>query len=31
MFESLGYKKIQDDANWLIWSFENKFKIMFYK
>ena len=31
MFESLGYKKIQDDVNWLIWSFENKFKIMFYK
>ena len=31
MFEELGYKLIQDDVNWLIYSFDNKFKIMFYK
>lgn len=31
MFEKYGYKKIQDDVNWLIYSFDNKFKIMFYK
>lgn len=31
MFERLGYKLIQNDVNWLIYSFNNKFKIMFYK
>lgn len=31
MFEKLGYRLIQDDVNWLIYDFENKFKIMFYK
>lgn len=31
MFEELGYEKIQEDANWLIYSFNKVFKIMFYK
>lgn len=31
MFENYGYKLIQDDCNWLIYDFEKKFKIMFYK
>ena len=31
MFEKLGYEKIQDDVNWLIYSFQNLFKICFYK
>ena len=29
--EDLGYEKIQDDVNWLIYSFEKVFKICFYK
>ena len=31
MFEKLGYEKIQDDVNWLIYSFQKVFKICFYK
>lgn len=31
MFEELGYKLIQDDAIWLIYNFDNKFNIEFYK
>ena len=30
-FEELGYKIECDDVNWLIYNFENVFKILFYK
>ena len=29
--EDLGYEKIQDDVNWLVYSYEKVFKILFYK
>ena len=31
MFEKLGYKKICDDANFIIYNFEGVFEIRFYK
>lgn len=31
MFEELGYKKICDDANYIIYNFEGVFEIRFYK
>lgn len=31
MFEKLGYKKIADSINWVIYNFDEIFEIRFYK
>lgn len=31
MFKELGYKKICDDVNYIIYNFEGHFEIRFYK
>lgn len=31
MFEKLGYEKICDDVNYIIYNFEEHFEIRFYK
>ena len=31
LFEELGYKKICDDVNYIIYNFEEVFEIRFYK
>ena len=31
MFKKLGYKKISDSVNWLIYNFDEIFEIRFYK